>query len=116
MGEDCSNVVFEIIRRHYTLRRLDISRNVQLSHKIDVIFRALSDNEVMEDVNLAMIPVDKNLDIAKLKTFLKSNGQLLHIDLSGMFESVEHVKGIVKSIKKSKNLLAIHLDNAPIIR
>ena len=89
LGDDCANLIFEMIKRHYTLRWLDISRNEQLGQKVDTIFRALSDNETLEGVNLAMIPVDKGLDIAKLKTFLKSNKNLMHIDLSGMFESVE---------------------------
>ena len=44
---------------------------MNLGNKIKYIFSALSDNETLEGVNLSMIPVDKNLDIAKLKTFLK---------------------------------------------
>ena len=67
-------------------------------------------------LSLAMIPVDGNADMHKLQQFLKNNNSLLHADLSGMFSTVEQVQGVIKAIKKSSSLLALHLDNTPIIK
>ena len=67
LGEDCFQSLYEIIKRQSTLRSLDISRNDYLSTRIEQLFRALSDNDTLQRLNLAMIPVDRSTDLRKLK-------------------------------------------------
>ena len=84
------------------LRKLDISWNGLYGKQVEQLFDALSKNNSIEDLNLAMTAVQSNIksrqsqepdtlptDTVKLRNFIKQNQNLLHIDLSGMFKTEE---------------------------
>lgn len=108
------------------LRKLDISWNELLEKQVARLFNALSKNTGLENLNLAMTSVPIPVTVPKskkkvidttngLRKFIRNNSRLVHLDLSGMFKSVYHVRKIIKAIKKSKTLLAVHLSHTPVI-
>ncbi len=115
MSEESNNILCEFIKQRSVLRTLDISWNSMVASQVKMLFRALSKNQQLESCNLSMISVNENMNIMKLKEFIRENHRLLDINLSGMFKTAKHVKGIIKTIKKQPTVLALHLSNTPII-
>lgn len=62
-----------------------------------------------------MTSVNEGMNIKKLKQFIKENERLIHLDLSGVFKTADHVKQIIKAIKRSETLLAVHLSHTQVI-
>ena len=97
------------------LKVLDISWNILKRQQIALVFEALGKNQDLEYLNLAMTSVGEEMDLVELRRFIRKNPNLLHLNLSGMFKTVEHVSSIVKAIAKNDSLLALHLSNTPVI-
>ena len=73
------------------LKVLDISWNSLTQQQVGLVFQALGKNQDLEYLNLAMTSVGPEMDTVKLRRFIRKNMTLLHLDLSGMFKTAEHV-------------------------
>ena len=62
-----------------------------------------------------MLAISKKQRVDGFKKFIRLNKRLLHLNLTGLFKSPMQVKAIVKSIKASATLLAVHLSHTPVI-
>ena len=60
--------------------------------QVKLLFRALGLNRKLEYLNLAMTSVNAGMNLTKLKQFIRENERLIHLDLSGMFKTADHVK------------------------
>ena len=61
-----------------------------------------------------MTVVPSTINIQPLTRWIRTHN-VLHLDFSGMFTSDVHVRKVMKAVKKSKTLLAIHLSNTPVL-
>eukprot|EP00347_Sterkiella_histriomuscorum_P008584 403344534 len=98
------------------LIELDISWNELCAHSMTSIIKALSLNDRLQVLNLSWNEIREDVDIKPLGQFIRNNPNLIHLDLSKMFSSQQHIKYLIKSIRKAHSLQSVHLSNTPLIR
>ena len=97
------------------MRNLDISWSNTLASQTGLLFESLAKNRQLQHLNIAMLALDRDQDITGFKKFIRRNQRLLHLNLTGLLRTREQVAKVVKAIKASETLLAVHLSHTPII-
>ena len=50
------------------------------------LMKALKDNRKIKDLNMSELPFGKDMDIKPFTLFLRKNTNLMHLNLSGIFQ------------------------------
>ena len=79
------------------------------------LLESLTHNMVLENLNLAMTAIKASQKLSNLIQFIRQNKRLLHLNVSGMLQTEEQVRQLIKSVSKSETLLALHLSHTQII-
>ena len=116
LSKDAVEVLSTYIKDSSRLETLDISHAKLMPKEMVVLLKCLKENRKLRDLNLSMMPLSKEADVKPLAIFIRQNTNLLHINLSGLFQSAKQVCRIIKAVKKQRSILAMHLsDTNPII-
>ena len=81
-----------------------------------LICEALRNNHHIQSLNIAFNPVSAKDKLKELGSFIRQNASLQHLDLSGVLQTSVQVRRVVKKLKKSRALIAVHLSHTPCIK
>ena len=97
------------------LTSLDLSWNRFSAQQVKDLLESLTHNMVLENLNLAMTAIKATQKLTSLIQFIRQNKRLLHLNVSGMLQTEEQVRHLIKSVSKSETLLALHLSHTQIV-
>lgn len=92
---------------------LDLSWCRLKTDQLQSLLDSIMTNNYLQDLNIAYNPVSVSATLDSLCTFIRTNSQLQHLNLSGVLQTTQQVKRIVKRAKKSLSLLSLHLSSTP---
>ena len=92
-----------------------MSWNRFTAQQVKDLLESLGQNVVLESLNLAMTAIKASQKVTALMQFIRQNKRLLHLNVSGVLQTEEQVRLLIKSISKSETLLALHLSHTQII-
>ena len=98
------------------LENVDISWNRMGASQIRRICEAARPNHYLRSLSLAHNPVSRTDPLLELGQFIRRSAGLQHLDLSGVLQTPAQVKRVVKKVKRSASLLAVHLSHTPCIK
>lgn len=97
------------------LREIDLSWNRFTPAQMTTLFASLRYNYYVENLNLAFNPFPAEDKLKDFGSWLRKNETLQHLDISGCLQTAAQVRRVVKKIKKSPSILAVHMLNTPCI-
>lgn len=117
LGRQSHKLLCEIIEvKMPCLEHIDLSWCKMGTLQLEKLLESARGNHYIQTLNLAHNPVSAKHDLESLCAFIKNNPQLQHLDLSGVLQTPEQVRRVVKKAKKSVSLLVLHLSSTPCIQ
>lgn len=91
-----------------------LAENTRISH-LNLSWNSLLDQRKPEDEELAMHE-DAEQGLQDLLTFIRNNGELVHLDLSNTDLQEAMLRPLIETISESSSLLGVHLCGNPGVR
>ena len=115
LDDEGFSALCSLINSPSALTNLDLSWNRFTAQQVKDLLESLGQNVVLESLNLAMTAIKASQKVTALMQFIRQNKRLLHLNVSGVLQTEEQVRLLIKSISKSETLLALHLSHTQII-